>query len=168
MPLIIRPEMPQDIQPIFDLTALAFAEHPFSSKTEQFIVDQLRQRQALAISLVAEIQGIVVGHIAFSPVTISDGSSRWFGLGPVSVQPDYQRQGIGSALIREGLEQLRASAAAGCVLLGEPEFYSRFGFQANPALVLTGVPAEYFMALPFMGLPAHGEVFYHPAFTATE
>ena len=74
-----------------------------SNHTEQFIIEALRSARALTVSLVAEVDGIVVGHIAFSPVTMSDGTSAWYGLGPVSVHPEYQRNGIGKALIQEGL-----------------------------------------------------------------
>lgn len=87
----------------------------------------LRKANALTISLVAE-QAQVVGHIAFSPVIISDGTLGWFGVGPVSVLPSFQKQGIGRSLIESGLSLLRERGAACCVLLGEPTFYRRFGF----------------------------------------
>lgn len=168
MNLIIREETESDIQTIFDITELAFASHPFSSKTEQFIVNQLRKHHALSISLVAEIDGQVIGHIAFSPVLISSSEQGWYGLGPVSVHPDFQHRGIGSTLISTGLNLLQSKNALGCVVLGEPEFYSRFGFKAEPSLRLAGVPPEYFMALAFtITSLVSGEVSYHDAFSAT-
>ena len=114
----------------------------------------------------AELDGNVVGHVAFSPVTISDGSTDWHGLGPVSVLPKHQRQGIGSALIREGLSLLKARGGKGCALVGEPAYYQRFGFRNLPALTLEGVPQQYFLALPFDEQTPKGVVVFHSAFSA--
>lgn len=160
MSLVIRPESKSDEDAIREVTRQAFASHPYSSHTEHFIVGALREANALAISLVAEQSGQVVGHIAFSPVTISDGSSGWFGLGPVSVLPSVQKRGIGRALIERGLSLLRECGAAGCVLLGEPSFYGRFGFVNTPRLILSGVPQEFFLALSFGSGSPQGEVTY--------
>jgi putative acetyltransferase len=91
--------------------------------TEQFIVNALRAADALTISLVAEVGTRVVDHIAFSPVTISDRSHNWYGLGPVSVLPEFQKQGIGKSIIHEGLSLLQALGAKSCVLVGDPEYY---------------------------------------------
>lgn len=96
----IRSETPADIEAIAAVTKAAFAMLAISDHTEQYIVEALRAAGALTVSLVAERAGRVVGHIAFSPVTISDGTPGWYGLGPVSVLPECQRQGIGAALIR--------------------------------------------------------------------
>ncbi|WP_306224060.1 GNAT family N-acetyltransferase [Bosea beijingensis] len=160
----IRTEQPADTEAIRALTTEAFATAPHSSGTEAAIVDALRATGTLTLSLVAVEGDELIGHVAFSPVTI-DGTERgWFGLGPVSVQSSRQRGGIGSGLIREGLRRLRAMGAAGCVLLGDPAYYGRFGFANDPALVLEGVPPEYFMRLGFGAeLPA-GTVRYHAAF----
>ena len=166
MTITIRPECPADEIAIGEVTRLAFLLHPHSSHTEQFIVQALRMANALPVSLVAEHAGRVVGHIAFSPVIITDGSHSWYGLGPVSVLPEFQGQGIGRALIERGLENLRALGAHGCVLLGEPPFYSRFGFTNVPSLVLEGVPQEFFLSLSFGSDHAHGKVTYHAAFSA--
>ena len=112
----------------------------------------------------AEADGVIVGHVAFSPVSISDGTPDWYGLGPISVDPARQGEGIGGALVREGLEQLKVLAAAGCVLLGDPAYYSRFGFEADPKLTLDGVPPEYFMRVAFSPVYGAGSVSYHPGF----
>ena len=104
----------------------------------------MRAANALTISLVAEIDGRVVGHIAFSPVTISDDSKGWYGLGPVSVLPEYQKQGIGKILINKGLSMLKESDGQGCVLVGDPAYYKRFGFRNIPNLVYEGIPQEVF------------------------
>ena len=127
----------------------------------------MRAANALTVSLVAEADGKVVGHIAFSPVTISDGSQNWYGLGPISVLPKFQKQGIGKSLIHEGLSLLKASGAKGCVLVGDPKYYERFGFKNLPDLVLDGVPQEYFLALTFGEEEIHGTVMFHQGFTAT-
>ncbi|KAF0812676.1 hypothetical protein IGB42_02968 [Andreprevotia sp. IGB-42] len=167
MPPTIRPEAAADIPAIAALTRDAFADQPYSSHTEHFIIAALRDSGALSISLVAEQDGMVVGHIAFSPVRISDGASGWFGLGPIAVAPAQQRQGIGNALMQQGLTALRALPASGCVVLGDPVFYRKFGFANHPALVLADVPPAYLMALCFDGTLPSGQVRYHPAFNAT-
>ena len=163
----LRDEAPGDAEAIAAVTRAAFEHYPHSRQTEAFIVAALRRAGALALSLVAEVDGCVVGHVAFSPLTISDSSAGWYGLGPVSVAPELQRRGIGSALIRYGLQRLRALGAQGCALVGEPGYYARFGFRADPALQLPGVPAEYFMSLPWGAARASGTVAFHPAFEAT-
>jgi putative acetyltransferase len=164
--MVIRQEQPSDITAIFQLTQAAFEHHPFGEHTEQFITNALRDADALTLSLVAEAEGKVVGHVAFSPVTISDGSRNWYGLGPISVLPELQKRGIGTSLIREGLSQLKSLGAEGCVLLGSPAYYERFGFRNRPDLVLEGVPQVYFLALPFEEHQSHGNVSYHEAFSA--
>ena len=107
-----------------------------------------------------------MGHIAFSPVTISDGAADWYGLGPVAVLPEMQGRGIGAALIQAGLAELKARGAAGCVVMGDPAYYGRFGFAATAALTYPGVPPEYFMAQAFTQ-SAKGRVAYHEGFAAT-
>lgn len=170
MPLqnfVIRNETPEDIAIITAVTTAAFAALEVSDQTEQFVVLALRAANALTISLVAEVDGRVVGHIAFSPVTISDGSTEWFGLGPVSVLPEYQKRGIGKALIWEGLSRLKALGARGCCLVGHPEYYPQFGFVNPASLVVEGVPEEAFFTLSFDGRLPQGVVTFHEAFTAT-
>ncbi len=162
----IRNETAADVVAIDALTVAAFRNAPHTSHTEQFIVHALRNAGALAASLVAECDGAIVGHVALSPVTISNGTSDWYGLGPISVLPERQGEGIGSALMDAALAALRDLSAAGCVVLGDPAFYSRFGFMPEAGLVLLSVPAEYFMALALdVNLP-QGSVSYHAAFEA--
>ncbi|HEX4052356.1 MAG TPA: N-acetyltransferase [Steroidobacteraceae bacterium] len=119
------------------------------------------------MSLVAEVDARIVGHVAASPVCISDGSVGWFGLGPVSVSRTYQSQGIGFALIRAALQCLAQTHAAGCVVLGEPGYYRRFGFRVRDDLNFPSVPRENFQALAFRDTWPHGVVTYHRAFTAS-
>jgi putative acetyltransferase len=162
----IRSETGDDIEAITAVTIAAFQTLEVSHHTEQFIIEALRAAQALTLSLVAERDGRIVGHIAFSPVKISDGTRGWYGLGPVSVLPQYQRQGIGQALIHEGLSRLQGMGARGCCLVGHPEYYKKFGFTNMPGLVYEGVPQEVFFALAFDGHVPHGEVTFHEAFKA--
>ncbi|MEE9903977.1 MAG: N-acetyltransferase [Chlorobium sp.] len=164
--ITIRNEESGDGQRIFDLTVEAFSTLEISDHTEQFVIDALRDAGALAVSLVAELDGRIVGHIAFSPVTMSDGSAGWYGLGPVSVEPELQRQGIGKALIGEGLSKLKDLGAHGCCLVGHPEYYRKFGFVNPEGLVFEGVPPEAFFALSFDGRVPQGCVAFHEAFMA--
>jgi putative acetyltransferase len=164
--IVIRPETSADIEAISEVTRAAFETLEISEHTEAFIIEALRAAEALTVSLVAELDGRVVGHIAFSPVTISDGTQDWYGLGPVSVLPEYQRRGIGTALIREGLSRLKALGARGCCLVGHPAYYRRFGFENIRGLVLEGVPEEVFFALSFDGHAPQGTVEFHEGFKA--
>lgn len=164
--IVIRDETADDIDAIAAVTAAAFATLEISNHTEQYIIEALRAAKALSISLVAELDGRIVGHIAFSRVTISDGTTGWYGLGPVSVAPGHQRMGIGKALIKSGLSRLEKLNALGCCLVGFPEYYKKFGFQNVSDLVLQGVPQEVFLVLCLMGSVPKGEVTFHDAFKA--
>jgi putative acetyltransferase len=128
----------------------------------------LRSADALSISLVAEIDGQVAGHIAFSPVIVSDGATGWYGLGPVSVLPDYQKQGIGKSLINEGLSFLKDMGGQGCALVGDPKYYKRFGFKNYPELIHEGVPQDVFLVLPFTEKVPKGIVVFHEGFLMSE
>ncbi len=163
---LIRSETAADVSAITELTVAAFKPLEISNHTEHSIIAALRAAGALTLSLVAEVEGRVIGHIAFSPVNISDGTRNWYGLGPVSVLPAYQRQGVGKALIREGLLRLKAMNAQGCCLVGHPDYYRKFGFINMPGLVLEGVPQEVFFALSFDGRSPQGTVAFHEGFKA--
>jgi len=160
----IRDELPGDRAAIRQIVEAAFAQAEHRSGTEGAIVDTLRDAHALTISLVAEDGGALLGHVAFSSVEIDGRRCHWYGLGPVSVRPDRQRQGIGTALIAEGLARLRALDARGCVVLGDPAYYGRFGFAPDRGLKLAGVPPDYFTRLVLEGGPVTGTVTYHAAF----
>jgi putative acetyltransferase len=164
--IIIRSETEADVGAITEVTVAAFKTLEISNHTEQFIIAAQRIAKVLTISLVAELDGRVIGHIAFSPLTISDGTRNWYGLGPVSVLPEYQRQGIGKALIREGLSRLKDMNAQGCCLVGHPDYYRKFGFKNMPGLVHEGVPQEVFFALSFDGHTPQGTVAFHEGFKA--
>jgi putative acetyltransferase len=164
--IVIRNETHDDVYAITEVTIAAFKTLPISNHTEQFIIESLRAAKALTVSLVAEMNGRVIGHIAFSPVTISDGTPNWYGLGPVSVLPEHQRRGIGNALIKEGLSRLKDIRAQGCCLVGHPDYYKKFGFKIMPGLVYEGVPQEFFFALTLDGITPQGTVVFHQGFTA--
>lgn len=164
--VIIRDEVDADAGAISEVTAAAFMTLEISSHTEQFIIETLRSAGALTLSLVAELNGAVTGHVAFSPVTLSDGTPGWYGLGPVSVLPAYQRQGVGARLIREGLARLKAMNARGCCLVGHPGYYGKFGFRNPSGLRVEGVPPEAFFALSFDGHYPQGTVEFHEGFRA--
>ena len=166
--ILIREETPADVNDISEVTEAAFRTLEISNHTEQFIISALRAANALTVSLVAEVAGRVVGHIAFSPVTVSDGTANWYGLGPVSVLPEQQRQGIGQALIEAGLSQLKAISAGGCCLVGHPGYYTRFGFRNAEGLAHEGVPPEAFFVLSFDGHVPQGTVQFHKAFWTQE
>lgn len=159
----IRDESIGDAPAISRLVTEAFRDAPHSDGTEAAIVERLRSAAALTLSLVAVEGGAILGHVAFSPVTVAGEDRDWFGLGPLAVRASDRRRGVGAALVRAGLERLTRDGAAGCVVLGDPAYYARFGFRADPALTLDGVPPEYFQALRLGGADA-GAVAYHRAF----
>lgn len=162
--MIVRDETRAD-EPVIDaLIADAFRGHPRSLGDEPRIVRGLRECGVLTVSLVAEDSGRIVGHVAFSPVQIAGAICHWFGLGPLSVHPDRQGRGIGSALVHEGIRHLRERSARGCVVLGYPAYYQRFGFQVEPRLTLAGSTPGHFMALCLDPPSPEGRVGYHPAF----
>jgi putative acetyltransferase len=163
--MIIRLETTQDMNAIEQVTIAAFNGKSYSDQTEHLIIQRLREAGAMTLSLVAEADGKVIGHVVFSVVTIDGENKDWYGLGPVSVLPEFQRQGTGSKLIEAGLFKIRDLGAKGCVLEGSPAYYQRFGFKAYPGLFYEGAPApEYFMALPFFDEIPTGRVEFHKAF----
>jgi putative acetyltransferase len=166
----VRPERSGDESAIGAVTDLAFAGAEHASGTEARIVEALRDRAQLTVSLVAERDAEVVGHVAISPVTVAppDGTrvAGWYGLGPVSVHPDHQRGGIGATLVRQALTWI--PNAQGCVVLGDPGYYGRFGFREHERLVLPDVPPAHFQALPIAAWEVPGgTVAYDEAFSVT-
>ncbi|WP_028110881.1 GNAT family N-acetyltransferase [Ferrimonas futtsuensis] len=164
----IRAASPSDNDTIRTLTYTAFKGHPHhapgTEPREHLIIDHLRVAGALTLSLVAEEDGEILGHLALSPVKLNGANCSWHGLGPVSVMPGHQSKGIGSELIREGLRQMKSLGSMGVVVLGEPDYYARFGFRHDETLEYPGVPAHYFMVQAFKSGHSKGEVTFHPAF----
>lgn len=164
----ILDERPQDAAAIAAITTAAFQGASHASGSEAAVVDALRRTGRLTMSLIKLWDGEIVGHVAFSPVCIvGEGESHavdWYALGPVSVRPDRQRQGVGTALIRDGLDRLELSGAEGCVLLGDPDYYSRFGFRSSDRLTYLGFATPYLQCLTFGRQPPQGAVIFDPAF----
>ena len=163
-PMQLREEEAADIPILRRLIERAFADLPHSLRNEGAIVDALRDADALRLSLVAEQNREILGHVAFSPVKFDEDLGGWFGLGPVAVRPDRQRRGIGRALIEEGLQRLQRAGAHGCVVVGDPAYYSRFGFVSDPTLHFEAVPAPYLMSLTFVPPAPSGKVVFHESF----
>lgn len=160
----IRFEQPGDIAAIHELVRQAFTGHPISQGAEPFIVDALRADGALELSQVADVDGEPVGHIAYSAATIGAAETGWFLVGPVAVRPDLQGRGIGRELIEASLEIMQSRDADGCVLVGDPDFYHRFGFRRVAGVEWPGVPGEYVLTLAFGHEEPVGEIGFHPAF----
>lgn len=162
--MMIRPERVGDLDAIGVVTQAAFRDVPYSDHNEHLVIERLRRAGALAVSLVAEENGAITGHIGFSPVGLSGSSDIWFGLGPLSVLPERQGRGVGSALVHRGFDALRELNASGCVVMGDPAYYRRFGFRHDERLKAEGIDDEYFMILPLQGGTPSGIVRYHQAF----
>ena len=166
--MVVRPERGEDRAAIRSVITDAFAMAEHADGNEAQIVEALRIAGALTLSLVAEADGEIVGHVAFSPVRVAGHAGRYFGLGPVAVSPSQQNHGTGTALIREGLERVDADGAEGCVVLGNPGYYRRFGFVSDPALTYAGQASPYFQRLVWRGERPVGDVAYHAAFDARQ
>lgn len=161
----VRPERLSDHAAIRAVTVAAFASSAYGHRNEADIVEALRAAGVLTVSLAAGADGEIVGHVAYSPVRIAKADGDWYGLGPLSVAPARQGQGVGQALVREGLKQLEGLGAAGCVVVGSPGYYGRFGFENDPGLRY-GEASPYLQRLVLHGRPPFGEVRYHAAFDA--
>jgi putative acetyltransferase len=164
--VFVRQETDRDLDSIREVNIVAFEDHPYSQQTEHLIVEALRAADALELSLVSESEGEVVGHIAFSAAAIGGSSTGWFLLGPVAVRPARQGEGIGRALVEAGLDALRSRGACGCVLVGDPAFYGRFGFEQCPGVTWPDVPDQNVLCLLMRGDMPSGEVVHHSAFLA--
>lgn len=164
MPIEIRKETGNDQAAIRFVTEIAFRDMPYAGGDEQDVIDRLRSVGALSLSLVAILDRDIVGHIAFSPARAADNTGPWFGLGPVSVLPERQRRGIGSALVEAGLAEIEKRGALGCILMGNPEYYRRFGFELAPENAPDDEPAEFFMLKLFAAVRSSGAFRFHAAF----
>lgn len=160
--MLIRNERIDDIPSIGRVITQAMLMLAQSTGTEARIVETLRSEGALALSLVAEDGGEVIGYLAASPARIGT-QGGWGLIGPLAVLPSRHRQGIGTALMAEALRRLRATGR-GAALVGDPAYYSRFGFRAFPGFGVAGCPPEVVQALPFDGIEPRGELIHHRAF----
>jgi putative acetyltransferase len=166
--VLVRAERSEDHASIGDVIRAAFRGRPYAAGDEAELVDELRRAGALVVSLVAELRGVVIGQIAFSPAYPADGSALWYALGPVAVLPEYQLGGIGSQLIERGLQAIGAMNAAGCILTGNPDYYRRFGFVVSPSHAPADEPAEFFMIKALGGRLPSGPIRFHPAFHSND
>ena len=164
--LRIRLETVHDCETISKIIDSAFFGKPYSAGDEATLVDELRRAGDLSLSLVADLDDVTVGHIAFSPARPSEGIGRWFALGPLAVSPTYQRNGIGTALVSRGLDLIDSMQANGCILTGDLRYYSRFGFEHSPENTPVGEPAAYFMIRRFRGDVPNGPIHFHDAFNS--
>lgn len=164
MDITIRPETSDDAPAIHALTRRAFATVPYADGDEQDLIDRLREAGALLLSLVAERDGAIVGQVTLSPATHETGVAGWLALGPVSAEPDLKHQGIGSALIRAAIDWMKAQGASGCILLGNPAYYGRFGFAVSPAQSPENLPGQYFQVLTLECAAPSGRFGFHPLF----
>jgi putative acetyltransferase len=164
--VIIREERRGDAERIREVNLAAF-----ETSTEANLVDALRRQATPLVSLVAEDEPDIIGHILFSPVTLTgEPGLTLMGLAPMAVLPSRQRQGVGSTLVREGLDRCRQLNVAAVVVLGHPDYYPRFGFRPAVRLCLRSeydVPEEAFMVRELRdgvlrGLS--GTIHYHPVF----
>jgi putative acetyltransferase len=165
----LRLEAPGDADELDAMIRAAFARNPHSRQAEARIVGLLRESGQLFLSCVAqsgqpEAPGALVGQVTFTRVSIDGGACDWFVLGPQAVLPYRQGAGVGATLVRHGLRALQQQGAAGCVVLGEPGYYGRFGFRSTPALQLPGAPPGCFLVRPFARVVPMGTVHLHPAF----
>ncbi|MBX5219850.1 N-acetyltransferase [Rhizobium sp. NLR9b] len=162
--MLIRYETPADIDAIHDLTSIAFAAMPYSEGIEAEIIQRLRASGDLTISLVLEEKGEILGHVAFSPVAINGAHRGWFGLGPISVKPGRQRQGIGKALIAKGLALLEEMGASGCALIGNPDVYRGAGFSSDGKLSYHDLDKRLVQRIVLRGPAPSGTLRFAPAF----
>jgi putative acetyltransferase len=165
--MIIRPETPQDYLAIAEVNTLAFGQ-----ENEAKLIEAIRRSDSYIseLSLVAEIDNFVVGHILFSYIDlVGKEIIKVLGLAPLAVRPQFQNQGIGSALVKAGLEIAKAKQEALVIVLGHPHFYSRFGFQPSTVYEIESpfpVPEDVFMAKPLTSYQEKykGKVVYPSAF----
>jgi len=165
--MIVRDERPSDIEQIDALTTRAFEPMPFSSGSEAGIIRSLRESRDLTVSLVAEDNGVVVGHVAFSPITVDGVHEGWFGLGPLSVEPDRQREGIGRILVQRGLEAMSQRGARGVALIGDPRLYCRFGFESDGLLTYKNLDTGLVQRIILCGAGPQGELRFAASFEDT-
>lgn len=155
--MIIRLETATDHQAIYDLTRDAFAPMSFSDGSEPDIIDQMRKDGDLSLSLVAE-EDEIISHVAFSRAKVRNAEGDWYGLGPIAVRKDKQRQGVGTQIAQTGLEILRGNGAAGCVLTGNPDVYRPMGFSNDHALTYSGLNPRYILFITFNDTVPKGEI----------
>ena len=163
--LILRTETINDITAIENVIIAAFSQSLHGLKNENKLISQLRADQALVLSVVAEVNERIVGHVAFSKINLADQSLEdWYILAPLSVIPEFQKQSLGKQLLKSGLAGIKKKGAKGCFCVGDIGYYGRFGFSSNHGLVLEGIPKEHILAQNFSSEHPKGMVILAPAF----
>lgn len=162
--MLVRRETNADIAAIYSLTKTAFEPMAFSDGSEPEIINALRADGDLTLSLVVENDGDALGHAAFSAVSIGGKNGGWFALGPISVDPKHQRKGLGKSLIQHGFEILKSDGALGCVVVGNPDIYSRVGFSNQGGLTYGDLPPKLIRWVSFGDVTPQGELVFAPAF----
>lgn len=142
----------------------AFAHHPYSDHREHRQVQELRRLGVLTLELVAVHRGAIAGYGAFSRVRLAGAPGPWYGLAPLGVAPPHQRRGLGTQLVKTGLAQLQQRGALGCIVLGDPRYYGRFGFRPWGGLTYGLAPPNTVMAVALGAAVPRGAVTFHPAF----
>ncbi len=160
----LREEQAGDEAAIRAVTDDAFRGKPYADGDEADVVDRLRASGALELSLVATEGETILGQASFSPAQALDGSGPWFALGPISITPSRQGQGIGAALIEAGVAILKGRGALGIILTGNPAYYERVGFERAPTHAPPREPSEFFMVRLLAGGLPEGHFSFHPAF----
>ena len=161
--MIIQAFKSQQLDDVKDVLKQVFLNHPHSDNKEHLIVENLINNNNDVLSMVGIDNDKVVAFITYSKVKFDNDNDNWVGLAPVAVLPEYQGCGLGSKIIKSSLEQIKQSYD-GCVVMGEGEYYKRFGFDVVDGLFFEGVPTEYFMAQSFKGTKPQGAVVYNEAF----
>lgn len=160
----VRAEKAGDEAAIRALTLRAFDGHPFSNGDEADVIERLRKDGDLALSLVAQQDGAIIGHAAWSAARLSNGEDGWMVLGPISVDPLHQRKGVGRALIAAGEAAMMAQGVKGITVLGDPAIYRKFGFVQHTAMRLEGELGAYLQVKSFGAAIPSAEITYAAAF----
>ncbi len=164
----IRKETAADFEAIMNVTLAAAKLHQVGKLGGYHTLNEMRKSGMLALSLVAEIDRTVVGHAAFFPLHVAAGDKGWYALGPISVLPECQSQGIRKALIAEGLEILRAMHGRGVAIVGDPDYFKPLGFLNAPQLAARQADADGIMVMPFDNRMPHGRFEFPDVFMSVQ
>ncbi|WP_319568517.1 GNAT family N-acetyltransferase [Cohaesibacter marisflavi] len=162
----IRKETAADFDAIMNVTLAAARQHQLGKQNGYFTLNELRKSGLVTLSLVAEVDGTIVGHVAFCPVRVSGGDKGWYALGPVSVLPECLSQGIRKALIAEGLEMLRQMHGKGVALVGDPDYFKPLGFMNAPEMASVKDMADEFLIMSFDNRMPYGRMEFPEGFFA--
>ncbi len=171
--LILRPELPDDFEQIDRLIRVSFECSSVGYHNEAELVRALRNLGDLKLSVVAEVDDQIVGHIAFSPVKFSmddqfNGHESWFCLAPLAVLPAFQGKMIGQHLVQSGMAGLQKIQASGVIVLGDANYYQRFGFKHIPACTLNQAESEHLLGYSFNARALKGDIILSKGFNVCQ